>query len=90
MAILGAAVVSGLARIYGRYAKGGTLPAMLPGVLFQLPVGDLLQHHACSMLMTMQAGLSAVGGLSANYASNQSQALSWLTNALGMIKGQQA
>jgi hypothetical protein len=48
--IFGAAVVSGLATIYGRYARGGTLPAMLPGILFQLPVSVLTDMAVSAQL----------------------------------------
>jgi hypothetical protein len=61
---------------------------MMPGILILLPVSwFFLIDWAPQLMIALQAGLSVVGGLSANFHSPSSSVMSWLTTGLSMVQG---
>ena len=87
---IGATVVGILGTIYGHYSEGDALPSMIPGILVLLPVRFKSCFVLCligSLNVHIQAGLSVVGGLSANFHDPATSVTSWLTSGLRMVQG---
>ncbi len=87
---IGATVVGILGTIYGHYSEGDALPSMIPGILVLLPVNFTLLAPVITLfvlMLYMQAGLSVVGGLSANFHDPASSVTSWLSSGLKMVQG---
>jgi len=67
-------------------AIGATVVGILGSIYGHYSKGDALPSMVPGILVLLPAGLSVVGGLSANFRNPTSSAVSWLTTGLGMVQ----
>ena len=67
---------------------GATVVGILGSIYNHWSPGDALPSMMPGILVLLPAGLSVVGGLSANYQSPTSTVVSWLTTGISMIQGE--
>lgn len=68
-------------------ALGATVVGILGSIYGHWSPGDALPSMMPGILILLPAGLSVVGGLSANFHSPSSSVISWLTTGLSMVQG---
>lgn len=69
-------------------AIGATVVGVLGTIRGHYSEGDALPSMIPGILVLLPAGLSVVGGLSANFASPASSVMSWLTSGMKMVQGE--
>lgn len=69
-------------------AIGATVVGILGTIYGHYSEGDALPSMIPGILVLLPAGLSVVGGLSANFQSSASASQSWLTSGLRMIQSE--
>lgn len=68
-------------------AIGATVVGILGTIYGRYSEGDALPSMMPGILVLLPAGLSVVGGLSANFRDPATSVLSWLSSGLGMVQG---
>lgn len=68
-------------------AIGATVVGILGTIYGHYSEGDALPSMIPGILVLLPAGLSVVGGLSANFQSPASSVMSWLSSGLRMVQG---
>lgn len=68
-------------------AIGATVVGILGTIYGHYSEGDALPSMIPGILVLLPAGLSVVGGLSANFANSASSVMSWLTSGMRMVQG---
>lgn len=68
-------------------AIGATVVGVLGTIYGHYSEGDALPSMIPGILVLLPAGLSVVGGLSANFVSPASSVMSWLSSGMKMVQG---
>ena len=68
-------------------AIGATVVGIAGTIYGHYSEGDALPSMIPGILVLLPAGLSVVGGLSANFQNSASSVMSWLTSGLRMVQG---
>jgi uncharacterized membrane protein YjjB (DUF3815 family) len=68
-------------------AVGATVVGILGTIRGHYSEGDALPSMIPGILVLLPAGLSVVGGLSANFTNSSTSVMSWLTSGMKMVQG---